>query len=196
MITKEKTCWITTFVHKKKFDLLNPNPDDIHIEDIAYSLAHVCRFTGHVRRFYSVAEHCMNMTLNLPKELQLAGLLHDASEAYLNDINSPLKSTDELQGYKKIENKIQIAIFNKYGIPLTVGFNPKIKEIDKKLLYKEASISLGLSHNDLLEWGATDYSYTSIKLKDIINPDDSLLTVDQYFAKIRRNYTDIFLSLI
>ncbi len=76
----------------KVFDLLNPTPDKVCIEDIAHSLAYQCRYTGHTREFYSVAQHCVLMAENpdLPGD-PMAKLMHDAAEAYIGDIARPWK---------------------------------------------------------------------------------------------------------
>lgn len=66
-------------------------PGEILIEDIAHSLAHVCRFNGHTRTFYSVADHSIRVAEALPDKLKLWGLLHDAAEAYLGDVVGPIK---------------------------------------------------------------------------------------------------------
>lgn len=71
---------------------LYPNDWTPRLEDIAHALANLCRFTGHTSAFYSVAEHSCRVADLLPPELQLAGLLHDASEAYLGDMATPLKT--------------------------------------------------------------------------------------------------------
>ncbi len=77
-------------------DLLNPDPDSIDIESIAHALSMVCRFGGHIPRFYSVAEHCVRATyvaMNDGADLEVckAVLLHDAAEAYIGDMVKPLK---------------------------------------------------------------------------------------------------------
>jgi hypothetical protein len=70
---------ITTFSDVRFWPLL-PNPDDIRIEDIAHALSNQCRFAGHAREFYSVAEHCVRVSQLCRPEEALWGLLHDASE--------------------------------------------------------------------------------------------------------------------
>src|SRR6266496_1501995 len=70
---------------------LNPDPDDIQIEDIAHALSNQCRFSGHCKQFYSVAEHSCRVSDLCSYEHQLGGLLHDGTEAYLSDIARPIK---------------------------------------------------------------------------------------------------------
>ena len=75
----------------RRLYLQNPNAGQIHIDDIAHGLAHQCRFNGQTNKFYSVAQHSVMVASILPPELRLAGLLHDAAEAYLGDSVQPLK---------------------------------------------------------------------------------------------------------
>src|SRR5271156_4912831 len=82
------SAWIQTFTGKK-FYPFNPKPQDIDIRDIAHALSNICRFTGHTKRFYSVAEHSRNVAKLVPAHMKLQALLHDASEAYLCDIARP-----------------------------------------------------------------------------------------------------------
>lgn len=119
------------------FPLLNPTEQDVRIKDIANALSKICRFTGHTSRFYSVAEHswhCANVLMDQPREVQLAALLHDASEAYCADISSPLKQL--LPNYKEIEDRIASVIFSKYN--LKYPFDNLIKFADLTMLNTEA----------------------------------------------------------
>ena len=108
---------------RKMFDPLQPNRDKIDIEDIAHALSMLCRANGHFPVFYSVAQHCINCMIEAKargyaERLQLACLLHDASEAYLSDITRPVKA--ELPQYKEIETPLQEMIWNKWlDTPLT-----------------------------------------------------------------------------
>lgn len=75
----------------KMIDPFNPDVQLINIIDIAHSLSNLCRFTGHCKKFYSVAEHSVLVARHVSKENALFGLLHDATEAYTNDISKPFK---------------------------------------------------------------------------------------------------------
>ena len=120
-----------------KFWPLDPHPDDLKIEDIAHALSNLCRWTGHSEKFYSVAQHCVLVSENLPSHLQLAGLLHDASEAYLSDLSRPVKHAPGLgEVYRVAERKIEDAIAVKFG--LSREMSPEIKIVDNRLLYTEA----------------------------------------------------------
>ncbi len=97
---------------------LNPDPADINIIDIAHALANQCRWTGHVRRFYSVAEHCILAASLVPKKEKLPTLLHDASEAYLADLARPIKHAKALgQVYRKYETQLEEAIAVRFKLP-------------------------------------------------------------------------------
>lgn len=94
------------------FDVANISLDDIHIEDIAHHLSNKCRFGGAVKSFYSVAQHSVYVS-GLAKEHPLAGLLHDAAEAYIPDIVRPLQRY--VNGLRKIEANLHRAIAEKFG---------------------------------------------------------------------------------
>lgn len=86
----DKNC-ITTFTGRS-FNLLYPTADMVCIEDIAHHLAMVCRWSGSVRSFFSVAQHSILVSRVCPPELQKWALLHDAAEAYIGDLSRPLKA--------------------------------------------------------------------------------------------------------
>ncbi len=115
------------------FDLLKPEDYDYDIEEIAEALSNICRYTGHVKKFYSVAEHSVLVSHIVPPKLALAGLLHDASEAFVGDVSSPLKKL--LPEYKAIEERIQQAIATYYSIPFP--FPQEVHEADKRMYWRE-----------------------------------------------------------
>lgn len=84
--------WVQTYTGKR-FVLASPDAAAVCIDDIAHSLSLQCRFNGHTREFYSVAQHSLLVASLLPGRAALYGLLHDASEAYTGDIVTPVKST-------------------------------------------------------------------------------------------------------
>lgn len=125
----------------KAFYPLAPVVKDIDIWDVAHALANQCRFSGHARIHYSVAEHSVRVSDLLrewgeDRETQLWGLLHDASEAYLVDVPLPLKALPEFDGYRKAEARLMKAICLKFRLrseqPESVG------RADRVLLATEA----------------------------------------------------------
>jgi hypothetical protein len=81
--------WLQTHTGRA-FPLINPTHEDVRWPDVIYALAHINRFTGHAGT-YSVAQHSCLVAEQLPHDMKLYGLLHDAHEAYLGDISTPLK---------------------------------------------------------------------------------------------------------
>lgn len=125
--------WILTYTGRR-FWPLAPRIQDISIEDIAHALSNICRFTGHCRAFYSVAEHSLRASAHGPDYLKLALLLHDASEAYLCDISRPVKHSKEMEAYRKTEQRVQALIGEKFHVVFT---DPLIHEIDNRMLMTE-----------------------------------------------------------
>lgn len=120
------------------FDPVHPDPDKISIKDIAHSLAFLCRGGGHSRIFYSVAQHCIACAREaaqrgLSERIQLGCLLHDAAEAYIQDVTRPLKEV--LPEYCAIENGLQKCIYNHFlTLPLSDEELQTVKDIDDDML--------------------------------------------------------------
>ena len=126
-----KSC-ITT-ASGKFFDILKPEEYEFDIEEISTALSNLCRYTGHVNRFYSVAEHSVLVSRIVPQHLALAGLLHDASEAYLGDVSSPLKKL--LPEYQAIEDRVQRSLAGYFGFEYPFG--EEIYAADKRMYWQE-----------------------------------------------------------
>jgi hypothetical protein len=127
--------WIQTY-SGRRFNPTNPVVEAIVIQDIAHSLSMQCRFSGHVKRFYSVAQHSVLVSYICDYEDALWGLMHDASEAYLVDVPRPLKRSGKFDAYLTFEDNMQKAICKRFGLPEK---EPKsIKLADQALLATEA----------------------------------------------------------
>lgn len=128
--------WIITFTGKE-FDLVDPQPDMFCITDIGRALSRLPRFLGHTtaRRTYSVAQHSCLVSDNLPSEFQLEGLMHDAHEAYLGDIPSPV-ATLLGDSYIDLRDRIDAALRAWAGLPVTIS--PEVYVADGRALVTEA----------------------------------------------------------
>lgn len=129
--------WMQTHTGRR-FYPLDPRPEEIDPEDIAHALSLLCRYGGHVDRFYSVAEHCVLMSQAVAPKHALAALLHDATEAYVCDVPRPLKR--HLAGYELIEHGVWLAI------AICFGLNPElpypVKQADNRILLNERAALL------------------------------------------------------
>lgn len=131
-----------------RMDFANLRVDHIEANDIVVSLCNVCRFTGHVGRHYSVAQHSLNCLLLAnhltdSPELQLAALIHDAHEAYIGDINRPTRKmlTDLYDvDWKRVEKHFNAKILAKFGLPEDLLDNPLVKQIDDTVLALEDEV--------------------------------------------------------
>ena len=115
------TAYIHTFTGKM-VDPLNLQPEDIDIRDIAHALARQCRFSGHVKDFYSVAQHSVICSKIVAPEIALEALMHDCSEAYLQDVARPLKVHPSFgQSYRGAEKRAEKVLANFFGLKYPWG---------------------------------------------------------------------------
>lgn len=155
---------ILTFTGKM-FDPLNPDVDLIDIRDIAHALAHICRANGHYAEFYSVCQHSLDcyreaVARGESKKIQLACLLHDASEAYLSDVTRPVKAAMPM--YLEFETPLQNTIWEHFlGSKLTEREEKTVFQIDDAMLYHEflAHTGMALAPQPPKIWGSHAYTF-------------------------------------
>lgn len=140
----------------KKLDIFHFTPDELDIMDIFHPLTLICRFGGHIRKHFSVAQHSLLVeyivewhqykiqNLELPNDNErLHGLLHDGSDSLLGDMPRPLKYTEEMGLFRSTENDVQMKINAKFGLPL-VEKTPAVAFADEIALAIEANnLTLG-----------------------------------------------------
>ena len=143
-----KQNWIQTLSGKAFFPH-QPDAQLVDIKEIAHSLSMQCRYIGHVRKFYSVAEHSVLVSQSVSPENALWALLHDATETYVGDRVTPLKTTADRQ----LEGKIEIAIAEAFG--LTLPMPKQVKQIDVAICLNERSALLSKSP---LPWPADSFA--------------------------------------
>ncbi|BBB65880.1 hypothetical protein UNDYM_1627 [Undibacterium sp. YM2] len=145
------------------FNFNEPEKSDIEIETIAHALSHICRFTGHCTRFYSVAQHCYMASFVVPPDLALDGLMHDAAEAYIGDVSKPLKVL--LPDYAEIERQVENALIQHFSL----------KHQDHPWIKRADLIMLATEQRDLMpDIGENWFAGTDIvPMKDRIEPWDS-----------------------
>lgn len=159
--------WIQTYTGKA-FDLLAPETHMVCIEDIAHHLALINRFTGATAEPYSVAQHSVLVSLVVPQELALAGLLHDAAEAYVTDVSRPLKEAMRLidrgahgatrTAYDALSHRVERVIGERFGVEL-VSMDQRIKDADMRMLATER---VHLHHSAPKTW---DWNAEPVNLK-------------------------------
>lgn len=146
--------WIQTYTGIA-FWLDAPRAVDVDIRDIAHALSNLCRFTGHARPFYSVAEHSVWVSRLVPPEHALTALLHDAAEAYVGDVASPLKAL--MPEYRAIEAQVWDAVRLRFGLPAELP--DCVKQADLHMLDVERRKLLG---DEPASWelpAATPFAY-------------------------------------
>lgn len=139
--------WMQTYTGRR-FYPLDPRADEIAPEDIAHALSLLCRYGGHVDRFYSVAEHCVLMSQAVAPEHALAALLHDATEAYVVDVPRPLKAV--LAGYRQSEDAVWLQVAARFGIDIWLP--GEVHEADNRILLTERAALMPRAER----WGQDD----------------------------------------
>ena len=143
--------WMETYTGRK-FYPFDPKPEDIDIRDIAHALAMTCRYNGHTKFHYSVAQHSVLVARHVARGERLRALLHDAAEAYIGDMIRPLKKSPQMQTFLWLEAKVEAAIATKFDLPQPLCHG-SIKEADNRILLDERAALLSDSGHD---WAGMD----------------------------------------
>lgn len=168
--------WIQTFTGRQ-FWPLDPRPEDFDIVDIAHALGNICRYGGHVKSFYSVAEHCVLLSHVVPYRFAFAALMHDLAEAYIGDIVRPFKR--ELPTYKTIEATIEEVAAGKFRV--VWPWPEEVMEADTRILTDERH---QLMAHAPIPWG-TDREPLGVKVK-CWSPDVAKVRFLQRFHELKK----------
>ena len=155
--------WFCSYTGRMIF-ILDPTVDQVCIEDIAHSLAHQCRFAGHSQEFYSVAQHSVLVSEQLPPQLQLAGLMHDATEAYCQDLIRPIKR--QIHGYAEIEQAWAEVI------DTALSLNGQLAQIPSEVKYWDNAL-LMTERRDLVNHGGKSWNVKERPIAATIVPQDA-----------------------
>ncbi len=115
------------------FNYNRPQDSNVTLDDLASALSNVCRFSGHLPCFYSVAQHLVNTSRIVRPEFAFDALMHDTAEAFTNDLPTPLKWA--LPIFKELEVKIEAAMAGKFGF--NYPYPPEVKQADTEMLILE-----------------------------------------------------------
>lgn len=119
--TGPESAWVRTYTGGRFYPLA-PRVEDVRLYDIAAALSCINRFTGHAPGSVSVGAHSLRVASYVPEQYRLAALLHDAAEAYLNDIASPVKAhsvlrtASGLRDFRDHESVVLNVIFEGLGL--------------------------------------------------------------------------------
>lgn len=145
--------WYCSYPSGTLIHVLDPTPDMLDIRDINHALSHVNRFGGHTREPYSVGAHSLHVYRQVVrvvpdlKKVRRTALLHDAPEAYLNDVIRPLKNC--LPIYRAIEALWWNCFVERWG--LCQDMPPVVKQADDRALLSER-VALCVPHTALRPW--------------------------------------------
>jgi hypothetical protein len=161
----------------RPFDLSDPDPAMIQPGEIAHALSQLCRWTGHCKPFFSVAQHCVVVSRIVPPEFALQGLLHDASEAFVGDVSSPLKSLLNARApgvFPEIEGRILEAVARRFGAGWP--FDESVKRADM--------VSAATERRDLMTvggwWGSDLPDPLPDRLQTMSSPEAEEAWLDRF----------------
>jgi hypothetical protein len=161
------------------FDYGDPDSCPVHIDDIAFALSNVCRFSGHLPRFYSVAQHAVNVSRIVAKGHEYDGLMHDTAEAFTNDIPTPLKFA--LPIFKELETRIEASMSRRFGFRFPLS--PEVKLADAQMLQLEKThIKQDDSEWACLEGVGSDHLLSKVILESLPPEEARELFLDRFYT--------------
>jgi len=152
----KKETWFQTFTGRR-FHAFDPQPEDIHIQDIAHALSLINRYNGMTKFPYSVAQHSILVAGQVEDKYKLEALMHDASEAYIMDVPRPWKPF--FVNYKEAENLLMSCIADKFNFKWPLP--DVIHTVDNKLLHTEAIQLL-----PGVEWANYKHAYKNMPIQE------------------------------
>lgn len=167
--------WMISVKGNRLFPL-DLRSEDIDIEEIAHALSNICRFGGHCREFYSVAQHSVIVSDLCSKENELIGLLHDAAEAYCGDMVRPLKQ--HLSHFSVIERNIWTVIAQRFELPFDLPL--EVEQEDARALLMEK--------RDILTHHEHKWMFPQCAFPDLTLPDQLITPINPKAAR------DLFLQ--
>ena len=177
MVTERKGDWIQTYTGRA-FWPADPRASEVSIQDIAHSLSKICRFGGHCKWFYSVAQHSVLVSQVVPPKHALAGLLHDATEAYVADMPRPVK---RMLGaaYADMEQRVWEAICERFQLPIELPASVKLA--DNTMLLAERAVLLGPTPDVPGAWGwAKGLEPADVEIQSITTYDARKLFLERF----------------
>lgn len=161
------------------FDYANPDACPVHIDDIAFALSNVCRFAGHLPRFYSVAQHAVNVSRIVAKGHEFDGLMHDTAEAFTNDLPTPLKFA--LPIFKELETRIEAAMSRRFGFRFPLS--PEVRLADAQMLQLEKThIKQDSSEWACLDGIESDHLLEIVTLESLTPEDARALFLERFYS--------------
>jgi hypothetical protein len=178
--------WIITAAGRR-FDLLCPSLEQVDLQTIAAATAKLCRWTGHISQFYSVASHSVAVARICAIDAKPYALLHDSAEAYLGDVSTPLKhamralSPAALAAYDQITEVVERAIHLAFGLqwPVPSEIHAEIKRADLVMLATE--------YRDLIPGGSPALDVPAT----LPPPDEAFLFPDYDWQGAMHHFLDI-----
>jgi len=178
--------WVQTYTGVA-FDLANPRPEDVNATDISVALSRIVRYNGHTAEPYTVAQHSVLVSRQLAAEghghqTQLAGLLHDAHEAYIGDIVSPVLKVlggDVATAVSILTERIDGVIAEAANIGPNVMHWAMVREADRRMLLTEAR---DLMLDPPRDWGVPGEPYPNVR----ITPWGTARALDEFYGRLIR----------